>query len=84
VHTSITIHIIQYLHESFPEVISPLDGVKNEHFVVWMRVAGLRQFRKPYGRVSSVCKYTDTQRAYYSVSNAKLHAHVLLQSDYVN
>jgi LEM3 (ligand-effect modulator 3) family / CDC50 family len=53
VRTSL-IHCItsQYLHESFPEVISPLDGVKDEHFIVWMRVAGLRQFRKPYGRVS--------------------------------
>ncbi|KAG5185530.1 CDC50/LEM3 family [Tribonema minus] len=43
---------IQYLYETFPDVISPLEGVKNEHFMVWMRVAGLRQFRKPYGKIS--------------------------------
>ncbi|CAN0113943.1 unnamed protein product, partial [Discosporangium mesarthrocarpum] len=39
----------QYLHETFPEVISPLDGVKDEHFIVWMRVAGMPRFRKLYG-----------------------------------
>lgn len=43
---------VQYLHESFPNVVSPLDGVKNEHFVNWMRTAGLPQFRKLYGIIS--------------------------------
>jgi LEM3 (ligand-effect modulator 3) family / CDC50 family len=30
-------------------VVSPLEGVKNEHFIVWMRVATMPTFRKFYG-----------------------------------
>jgi len=30
-------------------VVSPREGVTNEHFVVWMRVAALSPFRKLYG-----------------------------------
>ena len=26
---------VQYLYETFPQVVSPLVGVKNEHFAVW-------------------------------------------------
>jgi hypothetical protein len=29
----------QYLYETYPDIISPLEGVTNEHFIVWMRVA---------------------------------------------
>jgi hypothetical protein len=43
---------VQYLYESFPEVVSPIEGVKNEHFVNWMRTAGLPQFRKLYGIIN--------------------------------
>ena len=32
------------------QVISPLDGVKDEHFIVWMRTSGRAEFRKLYGR----------------------------------
>jgi LEM3 (ligand-effect modulator 3) family / CDC50 family len=39
----------QYLHETYPGIISPLEGVENEHFIVWMRVAPTPQFRKLYG-----------------------------------
>ena len=44
---------VQYLYESFPDVVSPIEGVKNEHFVNWMRTAGLPQFRKLYGIIDT-------------------------------
>lgn len=50
----------QYLHESFPMVINPLEGVLNEHFIVWMRTAGLPTFRKLYGKIHSDLKKGDT------------------------
>lgn len=39
-----------YLYETYPQ-ISPLDGVTDEHFIVWMRVATRPRFRKLYGYV---------------------------------
>lgn len=38
----------QYLYETYPDIISPLEGVTNEHFAVWMRVATMPTFRKLY------------------------------------
>eukprot|EP00601_Ochromonadales_sp_CCMP2298_P033850 CAMPEP_0173363024 /NCGR_PEP_ID=MMETSP1144-20121109/22151_1 /TAXON_ID=483371 /ORGANISM="non described non described, Strain CCMP2298" /LENGTH=342 /DNA_ID=CAMNT_0014312919 /DNA_START=48 /DNA_END=1073 /DNA_ORIENTATION=+ len=42
---------VQYLHESYPDQISPIDGVTDEHFIVWMRVAMMPTFRKLYGKI---------------------------------
>jgi hypothetical protein len=43
---------VQYLHESYPDQISPIVGVKDEHFIVWMRTASLPTFRKLYGTLT--------------------------------
>mmetsp|Transcript_27757 Transcript_27757/g.31163 ORF Transcript_27757/g.31163 Transcript_27757/m.31163 type:complete len:447 (+) Transcript_27757:70-1410(+) len=41
----------QYLYQTYPSVISPLEHVTNEHFIVWMRVASQPSFRKLYGYI---------------------------------
>ncbi|CAM9972080.1 unnamed protein product [Pylaiella littoralis] len=57
----------QYLYETFPNVISPLVGVKDEHFIVWMRTSGLSTFRKLYGRIEAGLEAGDTLT--FSVNN---------------
>ena len=42
----------QYLYETYPEIISPIEGVMNEHFIVWMRIATQPDFRKLYGWIN--------------------------------
>jgi uncharacterized protein YxeA len=43
----------QYLYQTFPEVISPLVGVKSPQFAVWMRTAALPKFMKLYGKIET-------------------------------
>ncbi|KAJ1455359.1 ligand-effect modulator 3 family [Pelagophyceae sp. CCMP2097] len=63
----------QYLYETFPQVISPIVGVRNEHFAVWMKTAGLPQFRKLYGRINDdVSK--DTRLVFDIENNFDVHA----------
>jgi hypothetical protein len=42
---------VQYLYESYPAHISPILGVTDEHFKIWMRPAALSTFRKLYGKI---------------------------------
>lgn len=50
---------VQYLYETYPGIISPLEGVESELFVNWMRSAGLPNFRKLYGKIDSDFKEGD-------------------------
>jgi hypothetical protein len=43
----------QYLYETYPGIISPITGVTDEHFMVWMKPAALPTFRKLYGKIHS-------------------------------
>lgn len=45
---------VQYLYESYPDQISPINGVTDEHFIVWMRPQGLPTFRKLYGKIKGI------------------------------
>uniref|UniRef100_A0A7S2WPH8 Cell cycle control protein 50A n=1 Tax=Eucampia antarctica TaxID=49252 RepID=A0A7S2WPH8_9STRA len=41
----------QYLYETYPMVVNPIEGVMNEHFIVWMNAAAVTPFRKLYGYI---------------------------------
>lgn len=65
----------QYLYETYPDVISPLEGVTNEHFIVWMRVAPTPEFRKLYGwfnqTIEAGTRLSFTVQANYAVAPFK-------------
>lgn len=50
---------VQYLYESYPNLISPILGVTDEHFIAWMKTSALPNFRKLYGRINSDFKKGD-------------------------
>jgi hypothetical protein len=39
------------LYDEYPSIITKEEGLLNEHFLVWMRLAGLPNFRKPYAKI---------------------------------
>jgi len=49
----------QYLYQSYPGLISPITGVTDDHFKVWMRPAALPRFRKLYGKLDADFKEGD-------------------------
>jgi hypothetical protein len=49
---------VQYLYETYSQ-ISPIDGVTDEHFIVWMRTELMPSFRKLYGKISNNFKSGD-------------------------
>jgi LEM3 (ligand-effect modulator 3) family / CDC50 family len=51
---------VQYLYETYPRQITPLEGVTNEHFIVWMKTAALSKFRKLYGKIRQDFRKGDT------------------------
>lgn len=42
---------VQYLYETFADIISPIKGVTDEHFINWMATSSLPRFRKFYGKI---------------------------------
>jgi len=40
-----------FVCQTYPMVINPIEGILNEHFLVWMRTAALPKFRKLYGYI---------------------------------
>lgn len=50
----------QYLYEMYPNQISPLVGVTDQHFIVWMRTAMFPTFRKIYGKIDGNFKTGDS------------------------
>lgn len=65
--------VTQYLYETYPDNISPLDGVTDPHFMNWMNIAALPTFRKLYGKIDGSFKngqtLTFTIDSTYDVSN---------------
>ena len=39
------------LYERYPDIIKASDGLKNEHFAVWMRLSSFGNLRKRYGTI---------------------------------
>lgn len=44
----------------FIQTISPVQGVEDEHFIVWMRTAALSTFRNLYGRIEHDLEAADS------------------------
>lgn len=55
-----------YLFETYPQ-ISPIAGLQDEHFMVWMRTAALSTFRKIYGKIEG--PFTKGQTLIFEVEN---------------
>lgn len=49
----------EYLYETYSELISPLEGVTDVHFMNWMNIAALPKFRKLYGVIKGDFKKGD-------------------------
>lgn len=77
----------QYLYETYPMVVSPLDGVTNEHFVVWMRTAALPLFRKLYGyieqRIPAGSVLTFNVQANFIVERLEGHKALVVSNTYI-
>jgi len=43
-------------NDKYKDIISPVEGMQNEHFMVWMRTAALPKFRKLYGKIAGPLK----------------------------
>jgi hypothetical protein len=64
---------IEYLYETYPNIIEPKEGVSNEHIKNWMNIAALPDFRKLYGHIGGPLKKGDvisfTVQSNYNVGN---------------
>jgi len=77
----------QYLYETYPMVVSPIEGVLNEHFVVWMRTAALPNFRKLYGYINVAIPagsvLTFTVQANWAVEQSQSAKALVVSDNYI-
>mmetsp|Transcript_6877 Transcript_6877/g.12445 ORF Transcript_6877/g.12445 Transcript_6877/m.12445 type:complete len:328 (-) Transcript_6877:145-1128(-) len=77
----------QYLYETYPMLINPIEGVTNEHFVVWMRAAALPHFRKLYGYIEQTIPagsvLTFTVMANYAVERLQGSKALVVSNNYI-
>ncbi|CAB9497681.1 ALA-interacting subunit [Seminavis robusta] len=77
--------ITQYLYETYPDVVNPLEGVTNEHFIVWMRIATLPTFRKLYGYfnepIAKGSRFTIQVEANYVVESFKGSKSIIISTN---
>lgn len=50
---------VQYLYESFPGIVNPIEGVTNQHFINWMHASTFSNFVKYYGKIDGDYKAGD-------------------------
>jgi len=49
-------YLYNWANPKYSNIISPIEGIQNEHFMVWMRTAALPKFRKLYGKIAGPLK----------------------------
>ncbi|ODM99784.1 Cell cycle control protein 50B [Orchesella cincta] len=70
-------------HDELKSLFLQQNGVENEHFIVWMRTAAFRTFRKKYGYIKNIQKemYTVTINYRYDVVSFSGRKSIVIAAD---